>query len=133
MWVRPSIAAALAMLATLPCLAQAPPARPEQVLREVVQGLPRGEQQEIQVLTASILPGQATAFHTHRFPVTVFVLEGAFTLEMEGRSTVTIIAGQAMVEPPNVRMTGFNRSAGTTRVVIFYVAEPGTPFLDLIH
>jgi hypothetical protein len=31
-------------------------------------------------------------------------------------------------------MTGYNRSATeTTKVVIFYVADPGTPFIDLHH
>ena len=34
---------------------------------------------------------------------------------------------------PNVRMTGYNRSAtAKTRVVIFYVSSPGEPFLDPI-
>lgn len=113
--------------------AQQGSARPDLVLREAVEGMPRGERQEVTVLTATIAPGQATVFHTHRFPVTVYVLEGAFTLEMEGRETVTIRAGGAMVEPPNVRMTGHNRGAEPTRVVVFYVAEPGTPFLDAAH
>ena len=109
-------------------------ARPNLLLREVVQGMPRSERQEVQVLTATIAPGQATVFHTHRFPVTVYVLEGAFTLEMEGREPVTVPAGGALVEPPHVRMTGFNRSAGeAARVLIVYVAEPGTPFLDPVH
>ena len=73
-----------------------------------------------------------TPFHTHRFPVTVYVLEGTFTLEMEGRAPVVVTAGQAMVEPPQVKMTGYNRSSSDlTRVVIFYVSEPGTPFLDV--
>jgi quercetin dioxygenase-like cupin family protein len=73
-------------------------------------------------------------FHTHRHPVTVYVLEGAFTLELEGRETVTVRAGEALVEPPGVRMTGYNRSADAPlRVVIVYVAEPGTPFLDVAH
>jgi len=35
-----------------------------------------------------------------------------------------------MVEPPNVKMTGFNKSTtGPMKVVLFYVADPGTPFL----
>jgi hypothetical protein len=52
-------------------------------------------------------------------------------LELEDRGTVTVKAGQAMVEPPNVKMTGYNRSsAKPTRVVIFYVSDPDTPFLD---
>jgi quercetin dioxygenase-like cupin family protein len=73
-------------------------------------------------------------FHTHRFPVAVYVMEGAFTLELEGRPTVTVKAGEAYVEPPNVKMTGFNRSTTEPmKVLIFYVGDPGTPFLDLSH
>jgi len=124
----------LALLASAPSVAQQPPARPQLLLQETVLGMPRGERQEITVLTATINPGQATVFHTHSFPVTVYVVEGAFTLEMEGRPTVTVQAGQSLVEPQNVRMTGYNRSTSvTTKVAIFYVAEPGTPFLHPIH
>jgi quercetin dioxygenase-like cupin family protein len=50
--------------------------------------------------------------------------QGAFTLEVEGREPVTVRTGQSMVEPPGVRMTGYNRSATESlRVVIFYVTE----------
>jgi quercetin dioxygenase-like cupin family protein len=50
---------------------------------------------------------------------------------MEGREPVTVRAGQAMVEPPNVRMTGYNRSSTEPlRLAIFYVSDPDTPFLD---
>ena len=110
-------------------------ARPDPPLvREIVQGMPRGEKQEVRVLTATLKPGDKTPFHTHRFPVTVYVLEGTFTLELEGRGTVTVKAGQAMVEPPNVKMTGYNRSSTEPmRVVIFYVSDPDTPFLDPVH
>src|SRR2546430_16609653 len=109
-------------------------ARPGPTLREIVTGMPRGERQEVRVLTATIKPGDKTLFHTHRFPVTVYILEGAFTLEMEGRAPVTIKAGQAMVEPPNVKMTGHNRSAtDPIRLVIFYASDPDTPFLDLVQ
>lgn len=128
--------AILLILATVaPAFAQTPaPARPDLVLRETVRGMPRGDAQEIQVMTATIAPGQSTVFHTHAFPVTVYVLEGTFTLELEGRETAVVRAGQAMVEPPHVRMTGHNRSATEpTRVVIVFVADPGTPFLHPIH
>ncbi len=114
-------------------LAQQGPARPDMLLRETVQGMPRGERQDVRVLTATIQPGQATPFHTHRFPVTVYILEGAFTLEMEGREPVTVRAGEAMVEPPAVRMTGYNRGSAPLRVLIFYVSDPDTPFLDPAH
>jgi quercetin dioxygenase-like cupin family protein len=122
--------AALPLTAT----AQQASTKPSLILREVIEGMPRSDRQEVQVLTATFTPGQATVFHTHRFPVTVYIVEGAFTLEIEGREPVTVRAGQSMVEPPGVRMTGYNRSATEPlRVVIFYVTEPGMPFLDPIH
>lgn len=109
-------------------------ARPELLLREAVEGMPKGDRQEVRVLTATIKPGGKTVFHTHRFPVTVYILEGEFTLELNGRPSVTVKAGEAMVEPPNVKMTGYNKNATKPmRVVIFYVSDADTPFLDPIN
>jgi quercetin dioxygenase-like cupin family protein len=94
--------------------------------------MPKGERQEVRVFAVTVKPGDKTPFHSHRFPVTVYVLEGVFTLEMEGRAPVTLKAGEAMVEPPQVKMTGYNRSSTEPmRVVIFYVSDPDTPFLDV--
>ena len=123
-----------ALVISVPSMAQAQgTARPDMILKEVVSGMPKGERQEVRVLTASLKPGDKTVFHTHRFPVTVFVLDGAFTLELEGRAPVLVKAGQAFVEPPNVKMTGYNRSSSEPlRVVIFYTSDPDTPFLDPI-
>ena len=109
-------------------------ARPDLLVREVVAGMPKGERQEIRVLTATLKPGDKTPFHTHRHPVTGYVLEGTFTLELEGRAPVVARAGQAFVEPPNVKMTGYNRSTSEPmRVLIFYVSEPDAPFLDPVN
>ena len=109
-------------------------ARPNLVLEQVVDGLPRDAKQTVRVLTATFKPGDRTVPHTHRFPVTVYVLEGAFTLELKDRPPIVVKAGEAIVEPPNVEMTGFNRSASElTKVVIVYVSTPGTPFLDPLH
>ncbi len=122
--------AALSFTSSMPAQAQGT-AKPNLVFSEVVTGMPRGEKQAVRVLTASFKPGDQTVFHTHRSPVTVYILEGAFTLELEGREPVVVRAGQAYVEPPNVKMTGYNRSTTEAlRLVIFYVSEPDTPFLD---
>ncbi|MET4374873.1 quercetin dioxygenase-like cupin family protein [Bradyrhizobium sp. LB1.3] len=103
-------------------------------MSEFVSGMPKGEKQEIRVLTATLKPGDKTVLHTHRFPVTLYILEGAFTLELEGRAPVTIKAGDAMIEPPHVKMTGYNRSTtDPMRVITFYVSDPDTPFLDPIQ
>jgi quercetin dioxygenase-like cupin family protein len=108
--------------------------RPELLLSEIIQGMPRGEKQEVRVLTASFKPRDKTMFHTHRFPVTVYVLEGAFTLEMEGREPITVKTGQAIVMPSHVKMTGYNRSnADPLRLVLFNVSDPDTPYLEPVH
>jgi quercetin dioxygenase-like cupin family protein len=108
--------------------------KPQLLLKEAVQGLPKGDRQEVRVLTASFQPGDKTTFHTHRYPVTVYVLEGTFTLEMEAREKITVKAGQAHVMPSNVKMTGYNRSSTEPlRLVIFSVSDPDTPFLDPVH
>jgi quercetin dioxygenase-like cupin family protein len=107
-------------------------AKPNMVLQQVVEGLPTDDKQTVRVMTATFKPGDKTVYHTHRFPVTVYVLEGAFTLELEGRPPLTVKAGEAMVEPPRVPMTGYNRSATETQVIIFYVSTNDTPFLDMM-
>jgi quercetin dioxygenase-like cupin family protein len=134
-----SIGFGLALIGLAAGLATAPAqesglAKPNLVLRQVIEGMPKGDKQEVRVLTATFKPGDKTVFHTHSFPVTVYILEGAFTLELEGRAPITVKAGEAMVEPPNVKMTGYNRSATEPlKVVIFYVSGPDTSFLDTAH
>ncbi|WBY01934.1 cupin domain-containing protein [Ramlibacter tataouinensis] len=135
----PSALAALVLLGCPVADAAAPPneaglAKPQQVLSETVEQMPRGERQQVRVFTATFQPGDRTVFHTHRSPVTVYVLEGEFTLELEGRAPMVVRAGQAYVEPPRIAMTGFNRSAtAPLKVVIFYVSDPATPFLDPVR
>lgn len=126
----------ITMLLTLPAMAQgqgiAKP--PKVVLSQMVNGMPKADNQQVRVFAGTFMPGDKTVFHTHRFPVTVYVIEGAFTLEMQGRRTVTVKSGDAFVEPPNVKITGFNRSrTERMKAVVFYVSDPNTPFLDRTH
>src|SRR5438045_143087 len=85
--------------------------KPQLLFSEIIQGMPKGEKQEVRVLTATFQPGDKTLFHTHRFPVTVYILEGAFTMEMEGREPATVDSGKVMMMPSHVKMTGYNRSS----------------------
>lgn len=108
--------------------------RPQLIMSEIIQGMPKSEKQEVRVLAASFQPGEKTLFHTHRFPVTVYVLEGTFTMEVEGGQPLIVKAGQAMMMPTNVKMAGYNRSNSVQlRLVAFYVSDPGTPFLDPVR
>jgi quercetin dioxygenase-like cupin family protein len=98
--------------------------------REVARGMPTAQDQEIRVLFATLLPGDVTPCHSHRHPVTVYMLEGIFTLELDGRDPVNIEAGQVFVEPSGVNMTGSNKGDAPARMALFYVCEPDEPFAD---
>ena len=110
------------------------PVTPQLLMSKILEGMPKGEKQEVRVLLANFKPGDKTPFHTHRFPVTLYILEGAFTLEKEGSKPETVKAGEAIVMPARLRMTAYNRSSTEPlRVLVFYVSDPDTPFLDPIH
>jgi quercetin dioxygenase-like cupin family protein len=102
--------------------------------RETLDTMPRGETQELRVLFATLDPGDQTPRHAHRFPVTVYMIEGTFTLELAGRDPVNVRAGEVFVEPPHVPMTGRNLDPSTpARMALFYVSDPDTPFADPIR
>src|SRR5438132_6820393 len=91
-WMSFSLAFAILLVSLIAMAQERGVVKPQLLLSEIVQGMPKGERQEVRVLTANFQPGDKTMFHTHRFPVTVYALEGSFTLEMEGRDRVTIKA-----------------------------------------
>jgi quercetin dioxygenase-like cupin family protein len=94
--------------------------------------MPRGERQELRVITATLKPGDRTPRHTHGFPVAVYVMQGTFTLELEGQVPITAKAGEAMIEPPHIKMTGLNPSpTEQTQLAMVYVSDPDTSFADL--
>lgn len=101
--------------------------------REVVRHMPQMAEQEVRVLFATLLPGDVTPYHSHRHPVTVYMLEGVFTLALDGRDPVDIAAGQVFVEPAGVDMTGSNKSAAPARMALFYVCELDAPFADAVE
>lgn len=100
--------------------------------REIVQGMPSAASQEVRVLHATLLPGDVTPHHSHRHPVTVFMLEGTFTLDLEGQPRVEIGTGSVFVEPAGVNMTGSNKGDVPARMALFYVCDPDAPFADAV-
>jgi quercetin dioxygenase-like cupin family protein len=102
--------------------------------REMLHSMPRGEAQEVRILFAALDPGDRTPRHSHRFPVTVYMLEGTFTLELDGREPVHVAAGEVFIEPAQIAMTGRNLDPeAPARMVLFYVSDPDTPFADPVR
>src|SRR5688500_6249997 len=92
--------------------------------RQVLSTLPQGGAQEVGVLHAVLQPGDVTPYHFHRFPVTVYVIEGVFTLRLDGREPISIGPGEVFIEPPYVNMTGSNVGGVPAVTILFYVCDP---------
>ena len=68
-------AVACTILASTPSEADDMPLAKPDAADETVAAMPKGDKQQVRVLTATIAPGQKTPFQ-HRYPVTIYVLEG---------------------------------------------------------
>jgi quercetin dioxygenase-like cupin family protein len=124
-----SLSAAFIANSTLFVSAQAPN-KPVQIFEAVVNGMPDVTKQQIRVLTSTMQPGEKSVRHTHPFPVTIYVVEGALTLITEGKPNVLAKAGEAIVEQPGMAAVAANLSAtDVTKVVLFSASQLNTPFL----
>ena len=60
----------------------------------------------------------------------MYVVENTFTLELEGREPIHRKAGEALLEPINVKVRAANHSQSPAKVVIVQVSEPEKPFME---
>ena len=85
-------------------------------------GRRRGEGQDVRYEALGALQSHDKFCNAYHVPV------------MPVMPPVVVKAGESFVEPPNVKMTGYNKSASDSlRVLIFYVSDPDTPFVDAAH
>ncbi|WP_404384264.1 cupin domain-containing protein [Caenispirillum salinarum] len=105
-----------------------PASQLDEVLAEEVE-LPAGTH-KIRVVTATVEPKTAAAWHTHPSPVYVFVEEGSLSMEVEGKEVNELTTGEATAEPLNTRMRVVNRGDETAKVVVFQVSPVDAEFLE---
>jgi len=72
-------------------------------------------------------PGGAEGRHTHPAEVYVFVLEGTLSLEIEGKPTVTVKAGDVFNVPYGKIHQATNVGTTTAKAAAVFVAEKGKP------
>ncbi|MFI5197561.1 MAG: cupin domain-containing protein [Thermoanaerobaculia bacterium] len=72
-------------------------------------------------------PGSAEGKHTHLAEVFAFVQEGTISLELEGKPTVTLKAGDVFHIPQGKVHQAINKGTVTAKLVAFFVAEKGKP------
>ncbi len=72
-------------------------------------------------------PGSAEGRHTHPAEVFAFVQEGTITLEIEGKPTATLKAGDYFYLAPGKIHQAINSSSSPAKLAAVFVAEKGTP------
>ena len=72
-------------------------------------------------------PGSAEGRHTHFADVFAFVLEGTMSLEVEGKPTETLKAGDVFHIPAGKVHQGINNGSATVKMAVVFFAEKGKP------
>ena len=117
-WV---VGAALAVAAAVPSAQQ--PGFTRAVLQDQNLGVPG---RHAVVARAEFVPGGQAGKHTHPGEELGYVLEGTLTLEVEGRPSVTLNAGEVFfVEAGRVHAGKNGNTPG--KVLATYIVEKGKP------
>ena len=72
-------------------------------------------------------PGSAEGRHSHPAEVFAFVQEGTILLEIEGKPTATLKAGDIFTLAPGQIHQALNKGTATAKLAVVFVAEKGKP------
>ncbi len=125
-----TIGAALVGLAALswtpsPASAQQPTVQRNVLLTE---DLPIPGYQTV-MATIEIPAGGREGRHTHPGAVVVYILEGEFTFDREGKATMTYKAGDSLYIEANKIHEGINKGTSPVKAVATLVVEKGKPLI----
>ena len=77
-------------------------------------------------------PGYASPRHTHPGEEMVYVLEGTLEYQVEGKSPVTLKAGEVLFIPAGTIHAAKNVGSGNGAELATYVVEKGKPLITLV-
>jgi len=102
--------------------------QPPQVKRNIVlkQDMSIPDREAVMALV-ELPPGTAEGKHTHPAELYAFVLEGTVSLEIEGKPTVTLKAGDVFNIPPGKVHQAINNGSVTAKSAAVFIAEKGKP------
>lgn len=105
--------------------------KPEvQSTTHVQELLPEDDGKTVIIKELNVPPGHVGSRHYHSGPVYVYVLEGKFSVEVEGEEPQTLSAGGLFKEPLGTTMLARNPSASSNaRILVFQVGETGKPMM----
>ncbi len=87
------------------------------------------EGKEMHVWVTEFAPGETTGNHYHPWHEFVYVLEGAFTIEVQGKPPVTLKPGELVNLAPKQQHEGKNTLRSPTKVLVFGLAVKGEPLV----
>jgi quercetin dioxygenase-like cupin family protein len=103
-----------------------PPAQMERMSQREVPD----QQLVVTVDRYTLAPGYVGGRHYHSGPVTVYILEGTFTIDEDGKPQRTFQAGQIYEEPIGTPMQARNLSTSQpSRILVVQVSKPGEPLM----
>jgi quercetin dioxygenase-like cupin family protein len=85
--------------------------------REVIQAL------------VELAPGGVAPRHSHPGEEIIYVVEGVFEYELDGKPPVTVKAGEVLFVPAGVNHSARNIGSGKAVELATYVVEKGKPLL----
>jgi quercetin dioxygenase-like cupin family protein len=84
----------------------------------------------VQVLT-EIPEGVASGWHMHPGEEVGYILAGTVRMEIQGRDTLTLRAGDPFLIPPRTPHNALDLGPGTGRMLSTYIVEVGQPIATL--
>ena len=100
--------------------------------RRLLLGVSEGCEEGLNDVGVELAPGAAEGRHTHPADVFAFVLEGTIALEIEGKPTATLKAGDAFHIPTGKVHQAINNGSVPAKLAAVFVAEKGKPLVTQV-
>ncbi|WP_162917672.1 cupin domain-containing protein [Dongia deserti] len=102
-----------------------PEAETKALVNEPLHGV---EAQVVTIHRLTVPPGWVGGKHYHSGPVYVYVLEGSFTIDEQGKERRTLKAGEVYKEPIGTTMRARNlNTSEPLKLLVFQVTPEGEP------
>ena len=104
--------------------AQQKPLKATELLKADIVGV---DGKEVLIRFVEFLPGGATGMHHHPAQTFAYVMEGAVTMEAQGKPPHTIRAGEVLDEAPGYVHDTKNLTGSPAKVLVFRIHPKGQP------
>jgi quercetin dioxygenase-like cupin family protein len=88
---------------------------------------------EVIQVRVDIAPGVAFPRHRHPGEEIIYVLEGTFEYEVEGKPPMTLKAGDVLFIPAGTIHAAKNVGSGNAAELATYIVEKGKPLVELVQ